>query len=42
MVRAMRQQLDAWRDDPAVTRVIVIGARRPRVFQPAATFASGL
>ena len=26
MVRAMRQQLDAWRDDPAVTRVIVIGA----------------
>ena len=26
MVRAMRQQLDAWRDDPAVTRVIVTGA----------------
>ena len=26
MVRALREQLDAWRDDPAVTRVIVTGA----------------
>ena len=26
MVRAMRRQLDAWRDDPAVTRVIITGA----------------
>ncbi len=25
MVRAMRQQLDAWRDDPSVTRVIITG-----------------
>jgi enoyl-CoA hydratase len=26
MVRALRRQLDAWRDDPAVTRVVVSGA----------------
>jgi enoyl-CoA hydratase len=26
MVRALRQQLDAWRNDPAVTRVIITGA----------------
>jgi enoyl-CoA hydratase len=26
MVRAIREQLDAWRDDPAVTRIIVTGA----------------
>ncbi len=26
MVRALRQQLDAWRDDPTVTRVVIIGA----------------
>ncbi len=26
MVRSLREQLDAWRDDPAVTRVIVTGA----------------
>jgi enoyl-CoA hydratase len=26
MVRALHQQLDAWRDDPAVTRVVVTGA----------------
>jgi enoyl-CoA hydratase len=26
MVRALRVQLDAWRDDPAVTRVVVTGA----------------
>jgi enoyl-CoA hydratase len=26
MVRALRLQLDAWRDDPAVTRVVVTGA----------------
>ena len=26
MVRAMRRQLDAWRDDPAVTRVVIMGA----------------
>jgi enoyl-CoA hydratase len=26
MVRALRRQLDAWRDDPAVTRVVVMGA----------------
>ena len=26
MVRAVRQQLDAWRDDPAVTRVVITGA----------------
>src|SRR6201986_4961245 len=26
MVRALRQQLDSWRDDPSVTRVVVIGA----------------
>ena len=25
MVRALRQQLDAWRDDPSVTRVIITG-----------------
>jgi len=26
MVRALREQLDAWRDDPAVTRVVIRGA----------------
>jgi enoyl-CoA hydratase len=26
MVRALRQQLDSWRDDPSVTRVVIIGA----------------
>jgi enoyl-CoA hydratase len=26
MVRALRRQLDAWRDDPAITRVIIMGA----------------
>ena len=26
MVRALRKQLDAWRDDPAVTRVVLTGA----------------
>jgi enoyl-CoA hydratase len=26
MVRALRHQLDSWRDDPGVTRVIIIGA----------------
>ena len=26
MVRALRRQLDAWRDDPVVTRVVVTGA----------------
>jgi enoyl-CoA hydratase len=26
MVRALRQQLDAWRDDPGVTRVVIMGA----------------
>src|SRR4051812_37559451 len=26
MVRALREQLDAWRDDPAVTRVVLMGA----------------
>src|SRR4030042_6625637 len=26
MVRAMRRQLDAWRDDPAVTAVVIMGA----------------
>src|SRR5262245_340981 len=28
MVRALRQQLDAWRNDTAVTRIIIIGAVR--------------
>ena len=26
MVRALREQLDAWRDDPAVSRVVITGA----------------
>ena len=26
MVRALRQQLDSWRDDPSVTRVVIMGA----------------
>jgi len=26
MVRALRRQLDAWRDDPAVTRIVLMGA----------------
>jgi enoyl-CoA hydratase len=26
MVRALREKLDAWRDDPAVTRIVVMGA----------------
>src|SRR5262249_19789905 len=26
MVRALRKQLDAWRDDPSVTRVVIVGA----------------
>ena len=26
MVRALRARLDAWRDDPAVTRVVVTAA----------------
>src|SRR5262249_16510942 len=26
MVRALRQQLDSWREDPGVTRVVVMGA----------------
>jgi enoyl-CoA hydratase/carnithine racemase len=26
MVRALHQQLDAWRDDPSVTRVVIMGA----------------
>jgi enoyl-CoA hydratase len=25
MVRALRQQLDSWRDDPSVTRVVIMG-----------------
>ncbi len=26
MVRALRQQLDSWRDDPSITRVVIMGA----------------
>jgi enoyl-CoA hydratase len=26
MVRALRQQLDAWRDDPSIARVVIMGA----------------
>src|SRR3974390_684732 len=26
MVRALRQQLDSWRDDPSATRVVIMGA----------------
>ena len=31
MVRALRAQLDAWADDPAVTRVVITGRRRARL-----------
>jgi Enoyl-CoA hydratase/carnithine racemase len=34
MVRALREQLDAWRDDPAVSRVVITGAGAARS-QPA-------